>query len=182
LEKNIYRVPQSLFLIIAVILFSMYYYAAYVDIPSPEDTVTEFYEAYFNKDFSLAADHVSVFWAAQLLPQYFELKPHELLTNRDTIEDEVANFFTTAEEGSEIPANLTVDIRTEYTRIGESAALVVYDLAQNGETMGMEMAMLIKETDHFYIINLYPMQEENLNDVKEFDIQKLDTSFQELLK
>ena len=35
-----------------------------MDFPTPEDLVSEFYEAYFVHDYELAAQNISVFWAA----------------------------------------------------------------------------------------------------------------------
>jgi uncharacterized membrane protein YvbJ len=55
------RVPLSLFVLIVIILGGMYYYAAFVAFSNPEDTVRNFYEAYFNEDFNKAAENVSVF-------------------------------------------------------------------------------------------------------------------------
>ncbi len=182
MDKNIYRVPRSLLALVVIILGAMYYYAAYMDIPTPEDTVTEFYEAYFNQDYSLAAENISVFWAAQLLPEYADLKPAELLADRAALEKEVTQFFSMVEQQNPAPADVGIEVNPAYSRIGEYGALVVYELTQSSEAVSMEIAMLIKETDRFYIINIYPLQEENLKDVQEFDMNALDSDFKEILE
>ena len=179
---NNYRVPQSLLALVVIILGAMYYYAAYVDIPTPEDTVTEFYEAYFNQDYSMAAENISVFWAAQLLPEYADLKPGELLADRATLEKETAEFFSMAEQQNPTPPDVGVVVNPAYSRIGESSALVVYELTQENEPVSMEIAMLIKETDRFYILNIYPLQEANLKDIQEFDMDALDSDFKAILE
>ncbi len=179
---NNYRVPQSLLALVVIILGAMYYYAAYVDIPTPEDTVIEFYEAYFNQDYSLAAENISVFWAAQLLPEYADQEPAELLADRSTLEAEAAQFFTMVEQQNPTPPDVSIAVNPAYTRNGEYSALVVYELTQGSEPISMEIAMLIKETDRFYIINIYPLQEANLKDVQEFDMDALDTDFKAILE
>ncbi len=182
MDKNNYRVPRSLLALVVIILGAMYYYAAYVDVPTPDDTVTEFYEAYFNQDYSLAAENISVFWAAQLLPEYADLQPAELLSDRAALENEAAQFFSLVEQQNPTPADVAVKVNPAYSRVGEYSALVVYELTQGSEPASMEIAMLIKETNRFYIINIYPLQEENLKDIQEFDMETLDSDFKEILE
>lgn len=182
MEKNFYQVPRSLLVLAVVILGAMYYYAAYVDFPTPEDTVSEFYEAYFVHDYEVAAQNISVFWAAQLLPEYAEHKPSQLLKERPALETEAAQFFTMVEQYNPAPADLSIKIDPGYSRTGQYGALVVYELTQAGEPLGREMAMLIKESDRFYILNLYPLQEENLKEVLDFDMEALDSDLQALMK
>lgn len=182
MEKNIYQVPRSLLVLVLVILGAMYYYAAYMDFPTPEDTVSEFYEAYFVHDYELAAQNISVFWAAQFLPEYAEEKPSQLLKERPTLEKETAKFFALVEEYNPAPVEMSIKIDPRYSRTGQYGALVVYELSRSGQSLGREMAMLIKESDRFYIMNLYPLQEENLEQVLEFDMEALDSDLKTLME
>ncbi|NLO21661.1 MAG: hypothetical protein GX119_06630 [Syntrophomonadaceae bacterium] len=182
MEKNVYRVPRSLLVLAVIILGAMYYYAAYVDFPTPEDTVSEFYEAYFVHDYDVAAQNISVFWAAQLLPEYAEHQPSQLLNERPTLEKEAAQFFAMVEEYNPTPTELSIKVDPNYSRTGQYGALVVYELTQADESLGREMAMLVKESDRFYILNLYPLQEEQMQDVLDFDMEALDSDLQALIK
>ncbi len=182
MEKNIYQVPRSLIFLAVIILGAMYYYAAYVDFPTPEDTVNEFYEAFFVQDYEIAAQNISVFWAAQLLPEYANHQPSQLLSERTALEKEAAQFFAMIEEYNPTPPGLKIKVDPDYSRTGQYGALVVYELNQGGEPLSREMAMLIKENNRFYIMNLYPLQEENLKDVLEFDMEALDSDLEALMK
>ena len=182
MQTNNYRIPSSLFVLVLIILGAMFYYAAYVDKPTPEETLSEFYEAYFTQDYALAAENVSVFWAAQLLPEYADMKPAELLANRATLEKEVSHFFSLVEQQNPTPPDVSIQVDPGYSRIGEYGALVVYELTQNNEPISMEIAMLIKETDRFYIINIYPLHPDNFKDIQEFDMEALDSDFRQILE
>lgn len=159
----------------------MYYYADVLDVGSPEKTVQTFYEAYFEQDYPVVAENISVFWAAQMLPEYSTQGPQELLANREAIEKAAAGFLAAAEEGQTPPEGITIQVKPEYTLVGEYSALVVYELLQNEEPLAQEAAMLIKEDRDFYIINIYPLQAADLSVVKTFDIAQLDATFKELL-
>ncbi len=182
MDKSTYQIPRSLLALVVIILGAMYYYAAYVDVLTPEDTVTEFYEAYFNQDYPLAAENMSVFWAAQLIPEYAAVSPSELLADRAALEEEVAQFFSMVEQQNPTPPDVGIKVDPTYSRIGQYSALVVYELTQNSKPLSMELAMLIKETDRFYIINIYPFEAENLKDIQEFDMEALDSDFKSILK
>lgn len=182
MDKGTYQIPRSLPVLAVVILAAMFYYAAFIEIPTPEDTVAEFYEAFFIQDFDLAAQNISVFWAAQLLPDYADHKPAQLLAERPALEKEAAKFFARVEEQNPTPPDVSIAINPAYSRTGEYSALVVYELSQGSDAVSMEIAILIKENDRFYIMNVIPLREENLKDVQEFDMGDLDADFQEILK
>lgn len=181
MEKNVYQVPKVLYAVIILILAGMYYYADVLDVRSPEETVQTFYEAYFEQDYAVVAENISVFWAAQLLPDYSTKDSKDLLANRPAIEKDVAEFFSTVETGQKPPEGIKLQVKPEYTMTGEYSALVVYELLQDEESLTMEVAMLIKEGKDFYVINVYPLQASDLNAVKNFDIAQLDATFKQLL-
>lgn len=181
MNDNAYRVPLFIPIIIVLVLGAMFYYAAFLDVPDPEETVVEFYEAYFDKDYQTAASNMSVFWASQFLPQYSGMTSQELLAKGDDIRQATADFFTLAEKQSPPLTDMKITVDPEYSKTGEYAALVVYKL-ENSEMESLEMAMLIKETDRFYIINIYAMEEEFLQNVKDFDIALIDADFKALLE
>ncbi len=182
MDKDTFRIPSSLLAMVLIILGAMYYYAAYVDMPTPEDTVTEFYEAYFKQDYPLAAQNMSVFWTAQLQPEYANMKGGELLANRAILESKAAQFFSIVEKQNPTPPDVAIKVDPAYSRVGEYSALVVYELTQGSEPVSMEMAMLIKEMDRFYIINIYPLPKDNIKDIQEFDMETLDSQFKDILR
>lgn len=173
-------VPKSLFVFIIVILAGMFYYASYVDKSAPEKVVQDFYQAYFNRDFETVADNLSVFWAAQLMPQYSTLTPAQLLEKRDTIEKDIAATISDMEENNKLPENLSIEILRDYTNLGKNSAIVAYTFKQDGKAAGMEAAILIKEKGQLRIFNLSPISEQNLNQIKALDIKTLDKNFAQL--
>jgi len=175
-------VPKSLFVIILAVLAAMYYYAAFIDSPSPENTVEDFYNAYFNRDFDTAAEDLSVFWSVRFLPQYSSLAPSELIEKRDIIEEETGKVIAQIEENNKIPANLSIEILNAYTKKGENSALVVYNFRENGEAAGIEAAILIKEKGRLRIFNMAPISTEDLEKIQNYDITLLDESFKDLIE
>ncbi len=160
----------------------MSYYAHFLDTPAPEKTVTQFYQAYFNQDYDTVAQNLSVFWAVQLLPQYHEMSPGELLANRDAIEKDMAAVIKAIEEGATYPENLTIKVNSALTKEMPHSALVGYTFEENGQAAGMEIAILIKEKDEFRIYNMSPGLPEYLETVTPEDMQILDDNFKLLLE
>ena len=179
MEKT--RVPRSLFVFIILILGAMYYYAAYVDSPDPEQTVENFYQAYFSHDYDTMAENLSVFWSVNFLPQYQTLTPAQLLEKRDAIEKETSAMLAKLEEQTTIPSGIDMEFLPSYTQVGEKSAVTAYEFKQNGESMGMELAILIKEDNQLRIINTMPVNKETLEQIKTSDISDLDSSFEQLL-
>ncbi len=175
-------VPKFLFVIILALLAIMYIYAAFFDIAKPENTVNDFYTAYFNQDYDTVAENLSVFWSVRFLPQYSSLQPSELIENRSDIERETSKVIAQIEENNELPANLSIEVLKNYTRVGENSALVVYNFNQDGKTIGIEAAILIEENDRLRIFNMAPISEEDLEEMQDYDITLIDQSFQNLIE
>lgn len=175
------RVPRSLLVIVLVILAGMYYYAAFIDNPGPEKTVENFYQAYFNRDFDTVAQNLSVFWEVRLLPQYSTMTPADLITNRAQIEKEVSSVLATAEKDNQIPKNTKIEVLKEYTKLGKSSAIVVYDIKENNKKMSTEAAILIKENNKLRILEMVPVYDQTLAQIKQMDINELDKNFESLL-
>lgn len=177
-----HSVPKPIFLIILIVFMAMSYYAHFLDTPAPEKAVNNFYSAYFNQDYDTVAQNLSVFWAVQLLPQYYAMSPAELLENRDAIEKDMAAVIRSIEEGATYPENLNIKIDSTLTREMPHSALVGYTFEENGQAMGMEIAILIKEKNAFRIYNMSPGQPEFLETVTAEDMQILDDNFKLLLE
>ncbi|MGI5921273.1 MAG: hypothetical protein ACOX6I_06010 [Syntrophomonadaceae bacterium] len=175
------RVPRSLFVLIVVILAGMFYYAAVIDKSAPEKVVQDFYQAYFERDFETVASNLSVFWAAQLMPQYSLMSPDQLLENRDEIEATIGNTIRSMEENNTIPDNLSTEIMKDYTKLGENSAIVVYKFMEGDKAAGMEAAILIKEKGQLRIFSLTPISEQNLEQIKTLNIKTLDDNFGKLV-
>lgn len=173
-------VPKSLFVFIIVILAGMFYYAAYVDKSAPENVVQNFYQAYFDRDFEAVGSNLSVFWAAQLMPQYSTSTPAQLLKERDKIEKDIVQTISAMEKDNKLPENLSIEIMKDYTKLGKNSAIVAYTFKQNGKPAGMEVAVLIKEEGQFRIFNLSPINEQNLQQIKTYNINTLDKNFAQL--
>jgi hypothetical protein len=179
-RANKQGVPKSLFVFIIVILAGMYYYAAFVDKSAPEKVVQNFYQAYFERDFETVGENLSVFWAAQIIPQYSTLTPAQLLEKRDQVEKDTVKTISAMEENNKIPENLSIEILKDYTRLGKNSAIVAYNFKQDGKPAGMEAAILIKEEGQLRIFNLSPITEQNLQQIKTLDINTLDKNFAQL--
>ncbi len=174
------RVPRSFFVIIVLILAGMYYYAAYIDNSGPEKTVENFYQAYFNRDFTTVSQNLSVLWGVRLLPQYSAMPPAELLKNRARIEKDVSGILAEAEKNNQIPENTTISILKEYTKEGKNSAVVVYAIKENGKTTYQEAAILVREENKLRILQMVPVNEQTLEQVKQIDINTLDSNFESL--
>lgn len=175
------RVPRFIPVLVLVLLAGMYYYAAYIDSSGPEETVNNFYHAYFNKDFDTVAQNLSVFWGVRLLPQYTSMQPAELLKNRAEIEKEVGTILKSTEKDNPIPANTSIEILKENTKVGKNSAIVVYDIKENGKKIFTEAAILINELNKFRILEMIPIDASNLEQLKQIDINTLDKNFETLL-
>lgn len=173
-------VPKILYVLIIVILAAMYYYAA-MDVSEPEKVVEDFYSAYFNRDYETMAENLSVFWSVQFLPQYTSQSPAELLNNRDQIVKEISQVIAEEEEENILEDNYSIEVNPEYTRKGTNSAVVVYSVKQDGNKLGMELALLINEAGQFRIFSVNPVDTELLSRITEDDIQELEESFTELL-
>lgn len=183
MEKTTERgVPKIILVMIPLILAAMYYYAAFVDTSAPEKTVQNFYQAYFEKDYDTVASNLSVFWAAQLLPQYASMSPQELLAKRADIETAIADFLSSYGDNAAIPDNISVEILKDYTRLGKNSAVVAYSFKENGKEKSLEAAFLVKEKGNFKIYNLAPINRESLPQVKSFNIKELDQQITKLLQ
>lgn len=174
-------VPKSLFVFIVLILAAMYYYAAYVDSPGPEETVQEFYQAYFNHDYDTMAENLSVFWSVNLLPQYQALSAAQLVEKRDVIEKDASEVLSSMGTQNDIPAGIDLEFLSAYTKKGENSAITAYTIKQDGEPLGTELAILIKEGDRLRIFSTTPINTDNLEQIKDSDIEELDKTFQNLL-
>jgi len=180
-KKIVYNVPGSLFIIIIAILAAMYYYAAYIDLPAPEKTLKNFYQAYFERDFDTVAENLSVLWSVRLLPQYASLKPAELIEKRDAIEKETSRTIAEIEAENKELSGITVEIMPSYTKEGENSALVVYSLKKNGKPISTEMAILVKESGQLRIYDITSVTNEDLEYIKDYDISELDRGLADLL-
>ena len=176
------KVPVFIWVVIVAILVAMYGYAAYWDPTRPEQTVKNFYHAYFNRDFDTVASNLSVFWAVRLLPQYADMSSAELLANRAKIEKELRQVIGEVESMYTAPKNISLEIMKPYTKEGTNSAVVVYKFKEKSEEAGMEAAILIKEQGRFRIFTMTPVDEQTLPEIKAVNISELDANFGELLK
>ncbi len=175
------KVPIIIPILIVAVLAGMYYKAAYVDIPSPDKTVHHFYQAYFKQDYDTVAKDLSVFWAVNLLPQYHQLTPAELLQNRAEIEKATGTVLKGFEANQPVQEGLSVEVLKDYTQTGAYSAVVVYQVMQQQQAIQKEVALLIKEDSGFKIINLSPLRDTELELITNYDLDQLDASFKELL-
>ncbi len=176
------RVPRSLLVIIIILLAALYSYAAFIDKPAPEKTVEEFYQAYLTQDFDTVAQNLSVFWSVRLLPEYANQSPTELIEARSEIEPKISAILLAIEEGNTTPGSISVQVLPEYTQTGENSAIVAYSFIENGQVIGLETAILIKERGQFRIFTMSPINETVLDQIKDMDVNTLDESFATLLE
>ncbi|MDD3895355.1 MAG: hypothetical protein PHU36_10130, partial [Syntrophomonadaceae bacterium] len=57
----------------------------------------------------------------------------------------------------------------------------VYKFKDKSEEMGMEAAILIREQGRFRILNMTPVDEQDLPQIKAVNISEMDANFNELL-
>ncbi len=183
MEKTaVQGVPKSIYVIIVAILAAMFSYAIFIDTPAPEKTVKEFYQAYFNKDYDTVAEHLSVFWAVQFLPQYHNHSPEQLIEKRADIEKDIAQVIKEIEGDTTYPENLNIKVNSALTKQLEHSAIVGYTFEENGQTSGMEVAILINEKGAFRIYSMSPAHPEDLETITEENMQILDDNFKRLLE
>lgn len=182
MDKPIKRgVPKSILVIIIVILAAMYYYAAYEDYSNPEVAVKSFYTAYFHNDYQTVAENLSVFWGVQFMPQYMLMSPDQLIENRPAIEKNMTEFISRVETENKVPTDMTIKILPRYTQRAENTALVAYEFKQKDKSVGMEMALLLKEKNRMHILKMMPVTEEQLQQLNGNDITVLEESFKDML-
>jgi len=180
-EKKVsYGVPAVLYFLMIAILAGMYYFAAFVMYANPEKVVNAYYDAYFAGDFKTVSEHTSVFLAAQALPQYGNLSPATLVAERREIEKDIAlimeqNADTANYEG------LSIEVMPEYTRKGESTAIVVYKVLKDGKELGMEAAILDKEAKRLRLFQTTPVAKEGLAEIKKLDMKEMDKNLATML-
>jgi hypothetical protein len=176
-------VPKSLFVLIIVILASMFYYAAYRDYSNPEVAVKNFYQAYFSGEYETMAQNLSVFWGVQFMPQYMLASPQELLENRPAIEESMTEFITRMELENKVPANMSIKMLPKYTQRADNTALVAYEFREKNNSVGMEMALLVKENNRMRIFQMMPVaDQEQLDQLAETDIATIEENFKEMLE
>ena len=174
-------VPKSLFVLIIVILASMFYYAAYRDYSNPEVVAKSFYSAYFKSDYPTMAQNLSVFWGVQFMPQYMLMSPEELIENRPAIEESMTEFISRMESENKVPADMSIKVLPKYTQRAENTALVAYEFRQQNKPVGMEMALLLKEKKRMHILKMIPIDQEQLEQLNGNDIDAMEESFKEML-
>jgi hypothetical protein len=174
-------VPKSLFVLIIVILASMFYYAAYRDYSNPEVVAKSFYSAYFKSDYETVAQNLSVFWGVQFMPQYMLMSPQELIENRPAIEESMTEFITRMESENKVPANMNIKMLSRYTQRADNTALVAYEFREQNKPVGMEMALLLKENNRMRILKMIPVDQEQLDQLNGNDIAVMEESFKEML-
>lgn len=174
-------VPKLLPVLIIALLAGMYYLAAYIDVATPEKTIDNFYEAYFEKDYETVANNLSVFWSVNMLPQYQDLSAAELLQKRDEIVKDTADKIKSEEADQPQIEGLSVVVMDEHTKTGEYSALVVYQVLEHKEPVYKEVAFLIKEAGGYKIITSAPIEDSDLDLLKEYRLDQLDASFKILL-
>jgi predicted GIY-YIG superfamily endonuclease len=174
-------VPKSLFVLIIVILASMFYYAAYRDYSNPEVVAKSFYSAYFKSDYDTMAQNLSVFWGVQFMPQYMIMSPDELIEKRPAIEASMTDFITRMESENKVPANMSIKILPKYTQRADNTALVVYEFREKNKSMAMEMALMVKENNRMRIFQMMPADQAQLDQLTGHDIAAIEESFKEML-
>lgn len=174
-------VPKSLFVLIIVILASMFYYAAYRDYSNPEVAVRNFYQAYFSSDYETMAKNLSVFWGVQFMPQYMLMSPEELIENRPAIEESMAEFITRMESENKVPANMSIKVLPQYTQRADNTALVAYEFREQNKSVGMEMSLLLMENNRMRILKMIPVDQKQLDQLTGNDIAEMEASFKEIL-
>lgn len=172
-------VPRWIFIVIILILAAMYYYAAYVIPMDAEQTVDDFYTAIFAQDYQTAADKLSVLSFAPMLPQ-FGSSPQEMIDNRAAVEESMVALLEAGGQGQAPPADMSFEIMSEYTKQGENVAVVICRLLQEGESVGLQRAILINEKGHMRILGMAPMFEGDLPLVEKTRIEELDKEFNQL--
>jgi len=175
------KVPVFIWVVIVAILAAMYGYAAYWDPTRPEQTVKNFYHAYFNQDYDTVASDLSVVWAVRLLPQYADTNYSELLANRGEIEKELRQVFSEVGSTYNAPKDISLEIMKPYTKEGTNSAMVVCKFKVKSEEAGMDFVILIKEQGRFRIYNTTTVDEQSLPEIEAIDINELDANFAELL-
>ncbi len=175
-------VPKSLFVLIIVILASMFYYAAYRDYSNPEVAVKNFYQAYFSSNYETMAQNLSVFWGVQFMPQYMLMSPQELIENRPAIEESMTELISRMESENKVPANMSIKILPKYTQRADNIALVAYEFREKNKSVGMEIALLVKENNHMRIFQMMPADQTQLDQLTGNDIATIEESFKEVLE
>lgn len=175
------RVPRALFVMIILCLAALYWWGAYGDTPAPEKTVQNFYTAYFNRDYDTVAKNLSVFWAVRFLPEYSEKSPAELVADRSTIETEIAGIIGQIETENQLPEGLSIQIMRDYTKIGKTSAIVVYEFKEKEEVTSKEAAILILENGQFRIFNMSAVDDSVLAQIQDLDMNILDENFTDLM-
>lgn len=182
MEKTPAPVPKSIYVIIVTTLALMFIYGQYIDSTPAEKTVENFYNAYLSRDYETVAEYLSVFWSVQLLPQYQNLSPSELIDSRPEIEKDIARILAEIEKDTTYPEDLHIVINSQYTRQKDNSAIVGYSFKENGETSGIEIAILIKEQGAYRIYEVLSASQADIESITDENMEILDANFKKLLE
>lgn len=180
-QRSVSKVINICVVAFVVLIGLIYLYQTYNKTNNPEETVKIFYRAYFGRDYKTVADNLSVFWSVRFLPEYADKEPAELLAARPQIVNSITGVIEEIENENSIPEDVEISIKRQYTRKGQTSAIVAYEFKQRGQPTSMEAAVLIMEDGKFRVFNMSAIDETVLPEIKSMDMQILDDNFNELL-
>ena len=167
-------------LVVLIIISVVYFNIEYSD--NPEVAVKTFYHAYFQSDYETMELNLSVFWGVQFMPQYMQMSPQELLENRPAIEKSMMEFITQMESENKVLDNMDIKILPKYTQRADNTALVAYEFREQNKSVGMEMALLVKEDNRMRILKMMPVDQEQLDRLTVNDIAEMEKNFNKMLE
>jgi len=116
------------------------------------------------------------------MPQYMLMSPQELIENRPAIEESMTELISRMESENKVPANMSIKILPKYTQRADNIALVAYEFREKNKSVGMEIALLVKENNHMRIFQMMPADQTQLDQLTGNDIATIEESFKEVLE
>lgn len=174
--------PKSLYLVMILALGLMFAYGHYWEKPSPEELVTGFWTAYFERDYKTVVSDLSVSFLVQTSPEHMTLGHSELIKVRPQLEATAEPYIQRMREGYEDPVNPQVIILNQYTQMGELGGVVFFNVKDGSELLSTQSALLIYEDGNLKILDFGLADEQWLSETSPEEMQQMFRDYETLLK
>lgn len=174
--------PKALYLVMILALGLMFAYGQYWDKPSPEELVTSFWTAYFEKDYPAVVHDLSVAFLVQTSPEHMSLGHSELLKVRPQLEATAQPQIQRMREGYADPVAPKVIILDKYTQMGELGGVVFFNVKDGDELLSTQSALLIYEDGDLKILDFGVADEQWLSETSDEDMKQMFADYETLLK
>lgn len=174
--------PKSLYLVMVLALGLMLAYNQYWAKPTPQQLVTGFWTAYFNKDYPTVVHDLSVSFLVQTSPEHMTLSHSELLKVRPQLEATAQPLIQRMRESYQDPANPKIIILDKYTQMGNLGGVVFFEVMDGDQLLSTQSALLIYEDGELKILDFGVADEQWLSETSDEEMKQMFSDYETLLQ